>query len=292
MSGENNAATDGVAGEAEDLAQFDEGFDAPADKQAPAAAPATPAQEPAATASPPPAEPAAAEPPPPEYMQITKAQFESLMGAATKVDGLERQLSTAFGSIGNFKQRLDQMQQAAPSAGPVMPDLSELKEDFPELAGLMEKAFSKGKPVAAAQPVAIQPDPQAIEAAAERVVDIRTVRELEELHPGWRTTVGPEGSDTEFRRWVSTLPPARQQLINATRSTAVIDRFLRDFGDHQEARQRQQQTPPIRPPAQQQPAAIRRDRFRGAVQPRGEGGTPTPKQMTANDELEAGFTSD
>ncbi len=269
---------------------------APASSPEPAATPgATPAPgkeegtAPAATDTPAPAAP-------PEYIQITKSDWESVKSAADKTAGIEGQLAKVFGTVGNVKQIVDQLKAATPAGVAVeLPAdlLSEMEQEYPEFAkqleGVLKKAFKgiRGTGTAAA------PDTEARDKdwnARLKELSLEYQREaLDDVHADWREIIGVSDAgpipDTAFRKWLATQPTDYQAKINNTNSSAVLSRAIDKF---QAATATPPPPPPPKPPAPKNTAQS--DRFRNAVQPKGDGGQPGPTK-TDDDAFNEGFRS-
>jgi hypothetical protein len=54
-------------------------------------------------------------------------------------------------------------------------------------------------------------------------------KELEDEYPDWRTIVGPAGTETPFRQWVSTLHEVDQKKIWGSRNPRYLARQLDKF---------------------------------------------------------------
>lgn len=272
----------------EDLAAFAAGFEE--------AAPETTRQpDDAATGQQPGQPPEASAPPADEHVQLTRKDFDKLMAAAEQVVTLAPQFDKVYGTIGNLKQQqeaaLARFQSQMPSGGAIKVDgeaFAELRENFPELAGQIERIFTKASVSGTgAQPAAAEIDPERIRELA-RAQHIRDqLEELNDLHPDWQTLVGrPEDQTNEFRQWLATQPEDyRNRIINSTSARVTgraIDRFLEE---------RERKAAPAGERQDTTTTTQRRARIYGAVQPTGTGTRPAPKQPTAEDEFRSGFLS-
>lgn len=283
----------------ESAASFAAGF---AEETPPPAAPTTAEPAPAPEATPQETKPAPAEEPSPvqepEYVQITKGDLARLSAAAEETAGFRQQLSKAFGTMGNMQQLLNQLRTQTPAGAAVEltdDDFAELKEDFPELAGHTRAAFErilkKVNLTGTGQPATPTVDAEQVRVAAANVVHAEGLKDLDDLHPGWRGIVGkPDDAENPYRKWLATQAPEYQELLRSTYSASItarsIDRFKAAIAKPaaQPAAQRPQ-TPAA-------PAAARRDRIQAAVQPRGNGTTPpAPRAPTPAENFAAGFNS-
>jgi hypothetical protein len=228
--------------------------------------------------------------PAPEYVQITKNELAEIKAAAAKTASYDKQLASAFGTIGNLKQAIDKLQSKGQqqSDAPTISSaaFTKLQEQFPELADMTKEAVQN-----ALVGFKSTGDAEADEAKfAERLAKHTSAREIEALedaHPDWRNVVGAvdtgEQPDPEhpFRKWLGTKPPEYQARVSGTQSALVLSRAINLFQRETKA------------PAKTQPPArdnARADVIRAAVQPRGDGGAPTSSN-TREDAFAAGFGS-
>lgn len=232
----------------------------------------------------PPAEPAPAEP---KYAQLTEDDVAILKAAAAETASLKQQLSKAFGTMGNMQQLINQVRSQTPAGAAVEitdEDFAELQEDFPELAGhtraalerILKRANLKGTGEQPATPVV---DPETVRTTAAEIVHQQGIDDLNDLHPGWQAIV----VSPEYREWLGKQPQDYQTLLHSTYSATItgrsIDRFLAA-----KPKPANPQTPARQPSA-------RRAAIEAAVQPRGTGTPPAPRQPTAEENFNAGFNS-
>jgi hypothetical protein len=237
--------------------------------------------------------------PPPEVVQITAREWAEVRAAAAKTASYDQQLSKAFGTIGNLQKLVNgfQTQQAQDKPPParkveISPAaFAEMAKDFPELAqqtrAALEAALSGYAPNGADAV-----DATKIEGMLASYTARREIEALEDAFPEWRTIVGavditkeqPDGANP-FRKWLAGKDEAYQQRINGSESAAVIGRAIRLF---------QRETATTAAPAKPNgangtpAAAVRADRIRAAVQPRGDNaGAPAGK--SDDDEFAEGF---
>jgi len=303
-----------MAGEAEVVAPteeesakaFAEGFDT---ETPPAQAATPPAEAPAAGVTQPvtqePKPGAAAEPSPvqePEYVQLTKGELADLKAAAAETASIKQQMSKAFGTMGNMQQLINQIRSQSPAGAPVEitdDDFAELKEDFPELAGHtlagLQRILKKVNLTGTGQPATQTIDPEQVRVAAANVVHAEGMRDLDDLHPGWRDIVGkPDDAENPYRKWLATQTPEYQELIRSTYSASITARSIDRFKAAEAAKAKPAAASP-KPPAATGAVphlATRRDRIEAAVQPRGNGATPpAPRPLTPEEHFAAGFNS-
>ena len=233
------------------------------------------------------------EPAPPEYRQITRAEFDSLQSAAAKTADLEKQLSKAFGTLGDMQQVVKKLQTETPAGKAIeLPAdvVSEMEKEFPEIAGHVRSALEKaikgirgtgGEPGTGAN---LEDVNRLVEAAAIK----NEIEALEDAHPKWREIVGVVDSEgrhdpsNEYRKWLAKQDAGYQHRINTTNSSTVISRSIDKFLASKAA--------PAKPKQPAPKVVARTDRIKAAIQPRGDGGQPAPSK-TADDEFQEGFRS-
>lgn len=245
--------------------------------------------------------PAAETPPAPKYIQVTQEDWDALKTAANKTAGHETQLSKAFGTLGDLQQIIRKLQSQTPQGLTVeLPAdvVSEMEDDFPELAGHFKKGLEKalkgikGTAPAAATTTATATtsqtaDPEAVQKMVKEAAMTHELEALEDAHPTWRAIVGAvnaEGkydANNDFRKWLAKEDAAYQQKVNSTNSSAIISRAIDKFQSSKTAAP----TTPAKPAAH---IVARNERVRGAIQPRGDGGQPAPTK-TADDDFREGF---
>lgn len=225
----------------------------------------------------------------PEYVQLTKQQFERLEASAKRTEDHEKQMSKAFGTIGDVQKIVRGLQGQTPRGSAVkIPDgaLDAMKKDFPELAAHFQAALEatlKGMEGTGGSSAHVDV------AEFERKVEDRVVKlaseDLDDEFPDWKQIVGFAASkdkadpNNAFRKWLATKDQAYQDRINGTNSAGVITRAIRAF-------QSDTKTTPAAPKPDPQ-AQARANRIQEAVRPKGDGGQPPAKG--ADDEFEAGF---
>lgn len=210
-----------------------------------------------------PAEPA------PEYVQLTKAERDELMGLR---DQAQRQFGTAFGKIGGIERTLQQLNSGA-QVDISQEDIDALKDDFPPLAAALEKVRNLR-----ALPGAGVDQEQIASLVAEKVSAVEQKFELRLLakdHPDWQQV----DKDPAFAQWVSAQPDDfKQNLAQASQAydSSVVSDAMTKF------KQSRRNAAPSA-----DPASARRSRMSAAVTPRGVGGPAAPNPT---DDLMAGFS--
>jgi len=205
-----------------------------------------------------------------EYVQLTKAERDELMGLR---DQAQKQFGTAFGKIGGIERTLQQLNSGA-QVDISQEDIDALKDDFPPLAAALEKVRNlRALPGSSV-------DPEQIEALVEQRVAPRLqrmeLRLLSKDHPDWKQIDG----DPAFAAWVAAQPDEfKQNLAQASKAydSEVVSEAMTKF-------KQSRRTAPANTGSD--PASARRSRMSAAVTPRGVGGNAAPN---ATDDLMAGF---
>lgn len=233
--------------------------------------------------------------PAPEYIQITKSDWEDVRAERAKY---EQQFSKAFGTIGNLQKQLNGFKAAEPppAAPPVKPRVeisreafAEMEKDFPELAqqtrAALEAALS-GLPAPAGSEI----DAAKIEGLFASYASRLEIKALEDAYPEWREIVGAVAAgespdpDQPFRKWLAGKGETYQKRINNSERAEVIENAIALF-------QKETAAPKTNGTARATAAATAAaDRFKAAVQPRGDSGGPPPGK-SEDEEFESGFNS-
>lgn len=230
----------------------------------------------------------------PEFIQITQAQWDAIKASAARTEGMDKRIKdTVLGTVGDLEQRIIKKLQAATPAGSVVElpadVVSELETDFPELAPRIKKTLEKALKGLRGTGESTAPDWETVVKAAAIAYQKEA---LEDQYPNWREIVGPvtDGKfdpKNEYRIWLATQPADYQHKVNNTNSAQVISRSIDRFTDAKKEAAKKVEAKPATPAPK---AAARHNVIRGAVQPKGDGGQPSPTN-TAEDELESGFAS-
>lgn len=216
-------------------------------------------------------EPAQAEPAP-EYVQLTKAERDELMGLR---DQAQKQFGTAFGKIGGIERTLQQLNSGA-QVDISQEDIDALRDDFPPLAAALEKVRN----LRALPGSGMDPD-QLANLVNEKVSAVEQKFELRLLakdHPDWKQIDG----DPAFAAWVAAQPDEfKQSLVQASKAydSEVVSEVMTKFKQSRKAASANTGS---------DPASARRSRMSAAVTPRGVGGNAAPN---ATDDLMAGFNN-
>lgn len=224
----------------------------------------------------------------PKYVRVTAEQFERLEAAAKRSDDQDKQMSKAFGTLGDLQKIVKTLQTSTPRGTPVeIPKeaFAAMEKDFPELAAHTRAALEatlKGMTGTGTTSAEVNTDDLDRRVTAG-VLKLQT-EALEDAHPNWQKIVGavdvtrgeqPDPNNA-FRKWLSTKDAAYQVRLNGTNSADVISRAISAF--HKDM------TPPAAPAAR---STDRADLIRDSVRPRGDGGHA--KAPSADDDFEAGF---
>lgn len=220
----------------------------------------------------------------PEYVQLTKqevAELKANLKAATdKAASHDKQFSTWFGTVGRYEALLKEVQakQSEVTGKLTSAAFDKLKEQFPELAEMTREAVQNalaGKAPEIDNSEFIRLRKERIEAEMEVV---------EDAHPGWHSMInaGPGQADPDhpFRKWLASKDETYQARINKTESAAVLIRAIDRYKAETATK-----VPPKAPPAR---AEARREQIAAAVNPRGDGASPPPRE-TVDDAFEAGY---
>lgn len=252
----------------------------------------------------------------PAIVQLTKAEYDLLMGSLPRVQSHETWLNSLSGKFGHVKSSLEKLQAqiaATPDDEPIVIDpehFAELKEEFPDVAEKTRKGFeralnasrSRKKAAGEAKPAAerIEPDTAQPEFVSKEDYAKRETEALTDAYPQWREIVGAQDdTNNRFRRWLATRPPEYREMVNQTYSSRVVERALDRFYDDErkaeaerEKAERETASQAGRRTSETRAAEQRQDRIASAVQPRGDGRPPMPATRTAHDDFRDGFNSE
>ena len=205
----------------------------------------------------------------PKYVQVTEDDYKKFQSNADSISEMraayQKQFDTAFGKLGGVERTLTQLTATGPAVDLTDDVVSDLAEDFPELAAMQLKSFQKFAQTLRTNPA----NPVDIdEKVHARVIALET-EALEDAHPQWRDLVGTPDSKTDYRQWLNKQPVDYQQKLNATNSASVIARSIDKFRSS------------IPKPS------VRQTLIRDAITPKGDGRrSETPD---ADDDFNAGF---
>ena len=266
--------------------------------------------------------PAAQTPDKPKRARISHEEWEktrTLLNDAKamigKVAGFESQIARLAGTVGTVQKAI---QEAAAQAQAQTPyglsieltdeDFKDLAADYPELAkvnravlqNIFNRAQIKGTGTAAEPAKTEQPPADAPKAAPpaltrEDVAEVLRQEKAKEAsdkfiaaYPNWREIVGAPDTDggpmkesgAAFHAWLKAQPAEYQKRINSTEDPgemhAALDLFVASQKEHPVA---------DRPTGQNRRAVIE-----AAVQPRGDGSTPSPQRpKTELESMREGF---
>jgi hypothetical protein len=249
-------------------AAFTEGFEKPATvTDQPTATPPADEDGLAAEATEP-------EKPAPKYRQITEEEFAQLTERLNLVDSVGKRADTALGKIGGLERTFRELQASTPAGQAVElsdEDMAELKENFPELAGMMKstltKALSKIRGTGAPAP-SVDLDSLRTEFEA-KLIEERTKtlnRVMDSLDRTWRKDVNSQ----EWKDWISKKSEEDQKAINESEEPSFVLDKLKEFRTDLEAAKKAQPSPKT-PETREDPAEARRRRLRAGAQPRSAG---------------------
>ena len=231
-------------------------------------------------------------------MQITEERLAALESAATKVTTLEGKLDKAFGSIGGIQQLVKDLQAKTPegSAIEIPADaFAEMDAEFPDVAKHMRSALEKTlKNVRGTGDTKATVDPDAVTQLVAEGIKQREMETLEDTYPDWKDIVGAVDSadkadpNNKFRKWLGTQPAEYQKKVNSTHLASVLHRAIDKFNESTKTPPPKNDPPPKKDTAPKD--AVRRDRIKEAIPPKGDGHVP-PSKPTVDDEFEKGFES-
>ncbi len=232
---------------------------------------------------------------------ITKGTLDRLLAAADGQIQLRAEITRLNGTVGSYKKIIEDISKG----GGIVdidendPDWKQFAVDYPEIAKGTKRGLElAAKKIGAKVPAGASED-VVKKSITDRVLTLET-EALEDEFPDWRKTVGDHpGAKTEFRDWLAKQPKEYNDRVQNTLSAAVLGRAIRKF--EAEKKTTKVPTPPTARPASGvrsgAPAGgvrkvisqvARRDRLRGAVTPRGDGGG-SPARRAEVDPFEEGF---
>lgn len=165
------------------------------------------------------------EPEPKLFAGLTEDQIREAVSKAAEVDKLREQTQRLFGTIGNFKQSLDQLRNQPRASAQVQiskDKFARLSKEFPEMAELIAQDLSEALGSVSGPSV----DPQEIRSELEKVkTELKQESEaklLTVMHKDWRDVVKSQ----DFAQWTQTLPEEdRNELGNSWDATFIGDKL-------------------------------------------------------------------
>jgi hypothetical protein len=233
----------------------------------------------------------------PKMAQITEEQLARILTYSNDIDAIktamESRFGTAFGKLGSLAQTLKELQIAADPGEAITvseDDLSELKNDYPDLTPAIAKSLtrvlSKVKGGRIGQIVAKEFDPATLEPTinekaqeiAKRVVMEEQIKDLADDYPDWEKIIGPQPDPTkgvkptEFRNWLASQPAEYQKRVNTSQRAVVGAKALGKFEEWKETKKKSAQETPKKTAAD-----IRREQLKDSVTERGNASQHTAK---------------
>lgn len=221
-------------------------------------------------------EPTVATPPEPV---LTGEQAKELLAQVARIPDLEKQMRDAGGRYGGLKKSIEDLQQRIASASTASEKtenaadvgelLTDLRDEFPELADKLEGAFSK----VMASRGGVNPE-EVERVVAERLVAERraatedAMNQLTEDHPDWLQV----RETPEFQEWKSSLPPRVLARFTRSQDPYYVAEML---DEHKEWLKTRNQQPAPNPP-KHETAPATKSRLTNAVLPT-NGTRQTPK---------------
>jgi len=208
----------------------------------------------------------------PKYVQVTEDDYKKFQSNADSISEMrtayQKQFDTAFGKLGGVERTLTQLTATGPAVDLTDDVVSDLAEDFPELAALQLKSFQKFAQTIRTNPAPANPV-DIDEKVHARVIALET-EALEDAHPQWRDLVGTPDSKTDYRQWLNKQPVEYQQKLNSTNSASVIARSIDKFTSSVTKK-----------------PSVRQTLIRDAITPKGDG--RRSETSDADDDFNAGF---
>ncbi len=207
--------------------------------------------------------------------------------------GIKKLRDETFGRVGGLERTLKALQEGLAAPGQeseIEEHFAELKAEYPDAAPLIIKgikqAMKQAKSIAITTAEPPNPDElvqkilPSLREDLEKQVDVRFVeRVLDREHKGWRDIVGAAGSQTPFRVWLNGKPD--RDAILGSYDVEVLSNVLTEFKESQKSKT------PTRTPA----PSNRTHRLEEAVTQKGNIKPPAPRQKTAEEEMEEGFSA-
>lgn len=248
-----------------------------------------------------------------EEWEKTRTLLNDAKAMIGKVAGFESQIARLAGTVGTVQKAIQEaatQKQADTPLGLTVQfdddDFKEFAENYPELAGInrrtLEALFKKvtigpgtAEPAKTEQPPADAPKAAPTALTREDVAEVLRQEKAKEAsdkfiaaYPNWREIVGAPDTDggpmkesgAAFHAWLKAQPAEYQKRINSTEDPGEMHAALDLFTASQKE-------PPVaeRPTGQNRRAVIE-----AAVQPRGDGSTPSPQRpKTEAESMREGF---
>jgi len=201
----------------------------------------------------------------PSAIRQRLAKIDEMDAMKAEMQQLVQHRDRQYGTIGEMKQRLQQMQEAksAPASRLNLTSLKRLSGEYPELAELLTQDLNEAIEVGGAPATAAGFDPQQIEeilarrtAEVERRAQDGTMRQVQQLllardHPDWKDVA----ASADFTLWKANLDPRERTMLDNSWDSGVISSALTAYKSWQGK--------------QQDRTAAKRNRLERAVQPNG-----------------------
>lgn len=188
------------------------------------------------------------EPEKPKMFGRTEDEIAELLGEIPAMkDGYRKQIDNLAGKFGTLNAALQKLQQDTPKGEAVTvtdEDLSEMGEQFPELAGMTKAALNNVLKRINLRGASI--DPAIVDERVNTLVTEKLSTErvaihgelLDGLAPGWKEIVGipVDGvvPKTPYRDWLATKPLEYQQKIGSSNNAFEISGSVKEFQQAQE----------------------------------------------------------
>lgn len=172
----------------------------------------------------------------PSAIRARLAKVDELDRMKQEMHQLAQHRDRQYGTIGELKQRVQQMQEgrtAQPTVRLTSESLKRLRGEYPELAELLAQDLSEAVAVGNT-PAPAGVDPQQIEqlvakrtAEVERRAQDQTMKQVQQLllardHPDWKEVAG----SAEFSLWKANLDPRERTMLENSWDSSVIGSAL------------------------------------------------------------------
>lgn len=214
-----------------------------------------------------------------KYAKVTEEQLQNLLTKAAEVDVVKaeakRQFDSAFGTIGNLKQIINQIQAGTQQGKTVeltAEDVAEISDMYPDLGAaqlkVLQKVANKLKGTGQVVPFDESKIDQRVlhnlkptlETFKDNLRNELAAEDLSDEYPKWREIVGPADSKTAFRVWLNKQADGYEAKILNSNNGRVIAGALKRFDES------------TKKPVVTTKPDKRKERFAEAVTPRGAGG--------------------
>jgi len=204
------------------------------------------------------------------FGKYTEAEVLALLEKAGEVDKLKEREAKVFGTLGSYKQQLDQL-RSQPAAQRFDAKLDRMTAEYPEMAEALREDLSEMQGGSGFDPEVVE---RIVTERLEAATKVNETKLLSVMHPDWKTIP----SSNEFTQWKGTLSPEELQIVDDSWDALSVGNSLTSFkawkSQATQAAQAKQS---------------RQNRLEAAVTPKG--GQKPPPAQTENDAFLAGWKS-